>query len=96
VSTIEVSAAAAKDIEAILDQSAAEFRLLQTEKYYESLKRCLESLSENPGMGTTADNVRAGYRRFSHESHVVFYRVSKGGILVVRVLHARMDVSRHF
>jgi len=96
VSTIELSAAAAKDIEAILDQSAAEFGLLRTEKHYESLKHCLELLSENPGMGTTADNVRAGYRRFSHESHVVFYRASKGGILVVRVLHARTDVRRHF
>ena len=96
MSTIELSAAAAKDIEAILDQSAAEFGLLRTEKYYESLKHCLELLSENPGMGTTADNVRAGYRRFSHESHVVFYRASKGGILVVRVLHARTDVRRHF
>ena len=47
-------------------------------------------------MGTTAENVRAGYRRSPHESHVVFYRASKGGILVVRVLHARTDVRRHF
>jgi len=46
-------------------------------------------------MGTTAENVRAGYRRFPHESHVVFYRVSQRGILVVRVLHKRMDVSQH-
>ena len=96
MATIDLSAAAAKDIEAILDQSVAEFGLLRTEKYYESLKRCLELLSENPGMGTTADNVRPGYRRFSHESHVVFYRLFEGGILVVRVLHARMDVGRHF
>jgi len=96
VATIDLSAAAAKDIEAILDQSVAEFGLLRTEKYYESLKRCLELLSENPGMGTTADNVRPGYRRFSHESHVVFYRLFEGGILVVRVLHARMDVGRQF
>jgi toxin ParE1/3/4 len=96
VSTTELTAAAAKDIESILDQSAVEFGLLRTEKYYESLKRCLELLSENPGMGTTADNVRPGYRRFSHESHVVFYRLSESGILVVRVLHARMDVGRHF
>ena len=96
MATIDLSAAAAKDIEAILDQSVAEFGLLRTEKYYESLKRCLELLSENPGMGTTADNVRPGYRRFSHESHVVFYRLFEGGILVVRVLHARMDVGRQF
>lgn len=93
---IELSAAAAKDIEAILEQSLVDFAWLQTEKYYESLKRCLELLSENPGMGTTAERVRPGYRRFSHESRVVFYRVSESGILVIRVLHPRMDVDRHF
>lgn len=92
---IELSEAAARDIEDILDQSLADFGPLKAEKYYESLKHCLELLSEHPGMGTTAENVRAGYRRFTHESHVVFYRVSRRGILVVRVLHKRMDVSRH-
>ena len=93
---IELSEAAARDIEDILDQSLLDFGPLQAEKYYESLKHCLELLGDHPGMGTTAENVRAGYRRFPHESHVVFCRASKGGILVVRVLHARTDVRRHF
>lgn len=92
---ITLSEAAARDIEDILEQSLADFGQLQAEKYYESLKRCLELLSENPGMGTSAENVRAGYRRFPHESHVVFYRASPQGILVVRVLHKRMDLSQH-
>ena len=93
---IELSAAAAKDIEAILEQSLVDFGWLQTEKYYESLKHCLELLSEHPAMGSTAEHIRAGYRRFTHESHVVFYRVNQDGILVIRVLHRRMDVGGHF
>ena len=91
----ELSEAAARDIEAILDQSLLDFGPLQAEKYHESLKHCLELPGEHPGMGTTAENVRAGYRRFPHESHVVFYRVSQRGILVVRVLHKRMGASQH-
>ena len=93
---IEFSAAAAKDIETILEQSLVDFGQLRTEKCYESLKRCLELLSEHPGTGTTAERVRAGYRRFTHESHVVFYRVIQDGILVIRVLHRRMDEGGHF
>ena len=92
---IELSEAAARDIEGILEQSLADFGPLQAEKYYDSLRHCLELLSEHPGMGTAAEDVRAGYRRFAHESHVVFHRASQRGILVVRVLHKRMDVSRH-
>ena len=91
----ELSEAAARDIEDILGQSLLDSGPLQAEKYYESLKHCLELLGEHPGMGTIAENVRAGYRRFPHESHVVFSRVSQRGILVVRVLHKRTDVSQH-
>jgi toxin ParE1/3/4 len=87
--------AAARDIEDVLEQSLADCGQLPAEKYYEPLKRCVELLSENPGMGTGAENVRAGYRRFPHESHVVFYRASPQGILVVRVLHKRMGLGQH-
>lgn len=91
----ELSEAAATDIEDILDRSVADFGPVQTERYYDSLKRCLELLGENPGMGGAADDLRSGYRRFAHQSHVIFYRASGRGILVVRILHRRMDVSKH-
>lgn len=93
--TYKLSEAAAKDIEDILEQSLLEFGPLQTERYYKALKRCLELLSENPGLGITADDIRPGYRRFAHKSHVIFFRDFGGGMLVVRILHERMDVSRH-
>ncbi|HEX9625872.1 MAG TPA: type II toxin-antitoxin system RelE/ParE family toxin [Acidiferrobacterales bacterium] len=63
--------------------------------YYDSLKNCLELLGENPGIGTNADDLRPGYRRFVHESHVIFYRETAHGVLIVRILHKRMDVDRH-
>jgi len=92
----ELSQAAAQDIEAILDRSIIDFGPIQTERYFESLSRCLGLLGENPGMGGTADEIRPGYRRFGHQSHVIFYRCVGDDILVVRVLHKRMDASRQF
>jgi hypothetical protein len=34
--------------------------------------------------------LRAGYLRFEHERHSIFYQKTGTGILVVRVLHHRM------
>jgi len=92
----ELSQAAAQDLEEILDRSIVDFGPIQTERYFESLNRCLGLLGENPGMGSTADEIRPGYRRFGHQSHVIFYRTVGDHILVVRVLHKRMDTTRQF
>ena len=91
----ELTDAAARDIEQILDRSVVDFGVHQTELYYHSLKNCLELLGENPNMGVSADDLRPGYRRFAHESHVVFYRDTGCGVLIVRVLHKRMDIRKH-
>ncbi|MCA1805775.1 MAG: type II toxin-antitoxin system RelE/ParE family toxin [Xanthomonadaceae bacterium] len=86
-----LSEAAASDIDHLLEKSITEFGAQQTEAYYQSLSQCLELLGDNPEMGNSAEDVRPGYRRFPHESHVIFYRVGAGNIHVVRILHKRMD-----
>ena len=91
----ELSEAAAKDIEDILDHSIVEFGVLQTETYYAALTRCLELLGDNPGMGSNADDIRPGYRRFPHESHVIFYMSRAHDILIVRILYKSMDAVRN-
>ena len=91
----ELSEAAADDIDAILERSVVDFGLRQTDQYFASLKRCLELLGANPMMGNSADDVRSGYRRFVHRSHVIFYRETLHGIDVVRLLHRSIDVDSH-
>lgn len=88
---IKLSAAAAQDIEAILERSVADFGIPQTETYYDSLVRCLELIDENPELGNMADDIRAGYRRFPHECHVIFYTLEQSDVFFVRILHKRMD-----
>jgi toxin ParE1/3/4 len=39
--------------------------------------------------------VRSGYLKYRSGSHFVFYRLTEGGIDVVRILHTRMDFERH-
>lgn len=90
----KLSEAAASDIERILDWSLAEFGLAQTDEYYRSMSACMDGLAENPAMGLSIDDIRAGYRRFPHQSHAIFYTQMDWGILIVRVLHKRMDALK--
>ncbi|MHB1512236.1 MAG: type II toxin-antitoxin system RelE/ParE family toxin [Acidiferrobacter sp.] len=93
---VKLSEAAARDIEDILERSIEEFGVRQAETYYIALSRCLELLAANPEMGSAAEDIRPGYRRFPHERHVIFYTVGSDGLLVVRILHQRMDMAKNF
>ncbi len=57
------------------------------------MKACVE-LAEAPKTVPACDPIRSGYRRRSIERHVIYFRVTDYGIAVVRILHARMDVTR--
>jgi toxin ParE1/3/4 len=48
-----------------------------------------------PQLGAASDDIRPGYLRRRYRSHMVFYKRSDADILIVRVLHARMDYLRH-
>lgn len=64
--------------------------------YLRRLHERMEALARHPKLGVARDDVREGYRSWPEGRHVIFYRaLSEDSILVVRVLHASMDVSRH-
>lgn len=67
----------------------------QVVRYLDDLEACCQALADNPGIGHSCDGIRPGLQRFEHASHVVFYRVEAGGILVSRVLHGHMLPQRH-
>lgn len=90
-----LSKAADRDLQDILQRSLAEFGLSQTEEYFHSLNQCLETLGDHPKMGNSIEDIRPGYRRFIHRSHLIFYKLYGHGILIVRILHKSMDVTRH-
>lgn len=64
--------------------------------YLSAIDRVFERLAENPQIGHSCDQIRAGYRKHVVGRHVVFYRVIDTGIEVVRILHQNMDFERYF
>jgi toxin ParE1/3/4 len=66
----------------------------QADLYIRQLEDCCQLIADNPALGRTCDEIRAGLRRMEHGKHVVFYRAEQGGILISRILHQRMLPDR--
>lgn len=48
-------------------------------------------------IGQPCSEIRESYSKYPAGKHVIFYRhVTPGQFEIVRILHGRMDISRHF
>ena len=65
------------------------------QRYVDGLHARLAMLARFPNSGRRRDDLGVGYRSIVHGSHIVFYRVSRRDLVVVRVLHVRMSPDRH-
>jgi len=91
-----LSCLAVTDFDAIAEFSIDRFGVDQARRYRDDLKETLSQLADNPSLGRRAEQLARGLRRFEHGSPIIFYTRTESGILVVRVLHYRMDVVRRF
>lgn len=86
---------ARRDLDDIWDYTAERWGEEQAVRYIETLRDAFARLSQAPCLGRRRDDVRDGYRSFPAGRHQVFYLVDEQGIVVVRVLHQRMDPAHH-
>lgn len=82
------------DLEEIWTYTGGRWSLEQADSYLRGLLDAFAGLAAGTKVGRRAD-VREGYLKYAVGSHVIYYRQDEGGLDVVRVLHGRMDVSRH-
>ncbi len=90
-----LSPRAKDDIEAIWDYSAKQWGRVRTERYLRELWHGIEFVAADPRRGRSCDEIRMSYFKYEVGSHVIFYRIALEGIVVIRVLHVRMDFVRH-
>lgn len=91
-----LSEKASTDLDSILDYSIVNFGIEVMLEYHHFLEKCFAFLDENPNAGVKVNHICSDYLRFHYRSHAIFYKKVNDGILVVRLLHQSMDVSRHF
>jgi toxin ParE1/3/4 len=90
-----LSPAAVSDLEAIWLYTVGEWGIDQAHRYTDDLTAAFDQLARSPLLGTACDHIRNGYRRSNVGRHVIYFRTTEYGIAVIRVLHDRMDASRH-
>ena len=95
MSAYRLSHKAEMDIGNIVRYTIDRFGIEQARTYRDSMISCFQSVAENPGIGRKVDSIREGYRRFDHRSHVIFYKSEGPDILIIRVLHERLNAPRH-
>jgi toxin ParE1/3/4 len=95
MASYELTEAADRDLTGIYSYSYQQFGATQADIYFLSLHDCFGRLAEFPTMGRSIAHLRAGYFRFEHASHVVFYVRIRSGIRVIRILHQRQEPDRH-
>jgi toxin ParE1/3/4 len=68
----------------------------QAQRYREELDLALQQLSLVPGRGRSRETIGTGLRSFPVAQHVAFYIERKDRIIVLRILHPRMNVDEAF
>ncbi len=64
--------------------------------YLSKLDASFHLLAREPTLGRACDHIRDGYRKYHIGRHLIFYREADEGIVIIRILHDRMDVEAHF
>ena len=92
----DLTKAALADLKSIATYTQERWGVRQRNTYLKEIDRVFHSLAKNPVMGRTCDQVRVGYKKSPHGSHVIYYmQPSISELLIVRILHMTMDVDAH-
>lgn len=92
--TYKLSSNAALHLSAIVDYTDATFGEQQTARYVAGLKKSFELLAEFPGIGRADFEIKQGLRRFTFQSHHIYYTEHANHILVEAILHVRQLVRK--
>lgn len=95
MSSARPTPAAQRDLGAIWDYAAEQWDVAQAETYVTEIWAAIERVADDPRRGRRCDDVRLGYRRYGVGSHLLCFVERPDGVDVVRILHQRMDPTRH-
>lgn len=91
---LELLPGAIADLDAIYAYSVDHWGSAQAETYPRALNARMQGLRRFPALGTAQDALHSGLRRIGEGSHSIYYLIRDETVLIVRVLHDRMDTKR--
>lgn len=95
LSLLVLSPAAREDLRAIHQYGSRQWGKIRSDDYMGSLKEMLWSLLQCPETGKVRPEFPGEIRSPPVSSHAIFYRIQRNQLEIIRILHARQDVTRH-
>lgn len=95
MTTYRLTPAAQSDLSTIWDFTTERWDRDRAERYISEIRAAIERIAADPRLGLRCDEIRQGYRRYGIGSHLIFYVDREDGVDVIRILHQRMDPTRH-
>ncbi|KFL46857.1 hypothetical protein IL54_2279 [Sphingobium sp. ba1] len=93
--TLVYSPRALSDLEEIGIRSEREWGRKQTRSYLAAIKDTAGKLISFPSLGMDCTFLSPDLRKRRSGSHFLFYQILPDEILIVRILHERMDFEGH-
>ena len=87
-----VSKAAQKDIREIGLYTQREWGAAQRRKYLSSMEQQFDNIAQSPFLAAEYKEFMPPVRILPHKKHLIVYLVEDGGVLIIRILHASMDI----
>jgi toxin ParE1/3/4 len=75
----------------ILRYSLTHFGEGQAQKYHDELLWCFQMLADNPQLGRSAERARPATRRHEHKQHVILYRATDTGVMILAIFDMRSN-----
>jgi toxin ParE1/3/4 len=95
VKRLELTEIARADLQSIRRYSTRTWGADQTARYMDGLRDTLKGLARGTVVVRHRDDLRQGLQMATSGRHCIFLEANEARVLVVRVLHDRMDYRRH-
>ena len=86
---------AERDLEGIWRYTAEQWGVDQAVKYIDALDDAFKHLAQMPLICRERQEFRPPVRIYQHERHLIVYIVSNDEMIIIRILHAHMNLEDH-
>jgi toxin ParE1/3/4 len=93
--TLEYTESAEADLVGIVQTTIGTWGADQATRYIDGLERLTGHLLEHPAIGAIREDLADRPRAFPYQSHILYYLDEPERLVVLRVLHKRMDPQAH-
>ena len=96
MTTVRISEVASADLDDIWFHIASDSPL-NADRFLDRLVRTItDTLAVAPLAGRARDEFEMGLRSFPFENYVIFYRVAKDAVEIIRIIHGARDLTAIF